>query len=109
MARRNNGMSYTFDIIVYDNDQFVDLRSLSPEQAVQLKKNIENVFKNPLYDRMTKIVNITPLVRTGELGLDTENDDPAVKTFLDFWTSPRIMRINESTIVRFDLMDITPY
>lgn len=111
MAKRNTntGTSYTFDIIVYDNDQFVDLRSLTSEQLSELKKDIQRVFTNSFYDRMTTSVILSPQERYGELGIDTENDDPSVKVFLDFWTSPRMMRINAFTQLRFDLVDMTLY
>lgn len=105
----HTGMSYKFTIIVYRYDQFIDLRSLTTHEINQIRNNIEDQFNANLYDHITSVVEVTNQHKYGQLSMDTELDDPSVQTFLDFWTSPRMMRINQEIQVRFEKVSEQPF
>jgi hypothetical protein len=102
-------MSYKFSIVVYRDGQFLDLRSLTTNEVNNLRIIIEQQFDGNLYDRISTSVELSNQDKYGDLGMDTEFDDPSVQTFLDFWVSPRMMRVSQDTQVRFELVKQHPY
>ena len=109
MISHNVGMSYKFSIVVYRDGQFLDLRSLTTNEVNNLRIIIEQQFNGNLYDRISTSVELSNQDKYGDLGMDTEFDDPSVQTFLDFWVSPRMMRVSQDTQVRFELVKQHPY
>lgn len=103
------GMSYKFSIVVYRDGQFLDLRSLTTNEVNNLRIVIEQQFNGNLYDHITTSVELSNQDRYGDLGMDTELDDPSVQTFLEFWVSPRMMRVSQDTQVRLELVKQHPY
>ena len=103
------GMSYKFSIVVYRDGQFLDLRSLTTNEVNNLRIVIEQQFNGNLYDHITTSVEVTNQNKYGELNMDTEVNDPSVQTFLEFWVSPRMMRVSQDTQVRLELVKQHPY